>query len=129
MGYPLYGHEISESISPIEAGLAWAVKFKKERFIGKESLLAQADNGPESRVCFFALNDRRIARQGAEIVDGSGAIVGKELSGTHSPCLNQPIGSALVKADAGSSLAVRIRNKDYPLDLKSPPFVKTSLQK
>ena len=129
MGYPLYGHEISESISPIQAGLSWAVKFKKGRFIGKEALKSQADAGPESLVCFFALNDRRIARQGAEVVDESGSLVGEVLSGTHSPSLNQPIGSALVKSDADGPLAVRIRNKDYPLDIKSPPFVKTSLQK
>ena len=129
MGYPLYGHEISETISPIQAGLGWAVKFKKERFIGREQLLNQADNGPESRVCFFTLNDRRIARKGAEIVDESGSVVGEVLSGTHSPSLNQPIGSALVKAGADGPLAVRIRNKDYQLELKSTPLVKTSLQK
>ncbi len=127
-GYPLYGHEISETISPLQAGLGWAVKLKKEsNFIGKPSLLAEKESNNRPRVIHFKLADKRIARADTEVVNNSG-IVGKVLSGTHSPSLGYPIGSALVEQNAlVGALAVRIRDKDYSLEIVRPPFLKTSL--
>lgn len=129
MGYPLYGHEISESISPLQAGLGWVVKLKKESFIGRDALERQALDGCESRLVFFTMNDRRIAREGTEVVDAGGNVCGKVLSGTHSPTLGCPIGSALVDLSAGESFSARIRKKDYPLEIKTAPLVETSLTK
>ena len=83
-GLPLYGHELSEKITPLEAGLDWTVKLNKPDFVGKVALLAQAENGPAQRVVHFKLAGRRIAREGAIVVDAAGEPAGTVLSGTHS---------------------------------------------
>jgi aminomethyltransferase len=123
--YPLYGHEISERISPIQAGLGWTVKFAKPDFIGREALHRQAQGGPTSSVVLFSLDDRRIARQGAVVFSGE-TPVGEVLSGTQSPVLGKPIGTALVAAGhaASASLTVDIRGNRIPLRLATEPFVK-----
>ncbi len=126
-GYPLYGHEISEKISPLQAGLGWTVKFDKSAaFIGQEALLEQKAAGLPSKVIFFKLDDRRIARQGVPILNPAGGQVGEVLSGTQSPCLNQPIGSALISIpDAEQAgLVVDIRGNKIPLIVVNEPFVK-----
>ena len=124
-GYPLYGHEISERISPIQAGLGWTVKFTKAQFVGREALRRQAEGGPPSSVIMFSLADRRIARQGATVFAGDTA-VGEVLSGSLSPVLNKPIGTALVAAGFASSteLTVDIRGTRLPLHVSVEPFVK-----
>jgi aminomethyltransferase len=124
-GYPLYGNEISERISPIQAGLGWTVKFTKAQFVGREALRRQAEGGPPSSVIMFSLADRRIARQGATVFAGDTA-VGEVLSGTLSPVLNKPIGTALVAAGFASSteLTVDIRGTRLPLHVSVEPFVK-----
>jgi aminomethyltransferase len=124
-GYPLYGHEISERISPIQAGLGWTVKFTKAQFVGREALRRQAEGGPPSSVVMFSLADRRIARQGAIVFAGDTA-VGEVLSGTLSPVLNKPIGTALVAAGftGSSELTVDIRGTRLPLQVSVEPFVK-----
>ena len=123
--YPLYGHEISERISPIQAGLGWTVKFAKADFIGREALHRQAQGGPSSSVVLFSLDDRRIARQGAVVFSGE-TPVGEVLSGTQSPVLGKPIGTALVAAGhaASATLTVDIRGNRIPLRLSAEPFVK-----
>ena len=123
--YPLYGHEISEKISPIQAGIGWTVKFTKPEFIGREALHRQAQGGPVSSVVLFSLDDRRIARQGAIVYSGE-TPVGEVLSGTQSPVLGKPIGTALVAAGhaASATLTVDIRGKRIPLRLSAEPFVK-----
>ena len=109
-GYPLYGHELSNAITPLEAGLGWTVKFKKEDFIGKQALQRQQVSGLARRVVYFVLEGRRIAREGTEVIDADDQPVGKVLSGTLSPMLNSPIGSALIAAEAsGKPLFVDLR--------------------
>ena len=123
-GYPLYGHELSEKISPIQAGLSWAVKFTKPQFIGREALLGQVKQGTESQVVMFSLNDRRIARPGATVLSGQ-KTVGEILSGTHSPLLNKPIGTALIKTGTSlDCLSVDIRGTHLPLQITQTPFFK-----
>jgi len=126
-GMPLYGHEISDTINPLEAGLGWAVKLsKKDAFIGRAALQKVADEGLKRQVLFYELADRRIARHGAEVYAGD-KLVGTVLSGTQSPTLGKPIGSALVATDADmSQLAVDVRGKRYPMTVKEPPLVKGS---
>jgi len=126
-GLPLYGHEISREISPIQAGLGWAVKLDKPGgFIGRDALAAEVAAGPASRVVFFVLDDRRVARADM-VVSSAGQPVGKILSGTVSPMLNQPIGSALVKRaalEAKAALTVEVRGAAIPLRLAKPPLHK-----
>ena len=122
-GYPLYGHEISASLDPLTGGLGWVVKLGKQTsFTGKEALAAKAAAGLEKKVVFFILEDRRIARQGAAVLDATGEVVGEVLSGTLSPILNQPIGSALVPYGATEGLCVDIRGHRIPLQIAKPPL-------
>ena len=125
-GYPLYGHEISESISPLEGGLQFAVKLKKEGdFIGKSALHQQKQAGIPRQIIHYRLQDRRIARPGTPI-EQDNQKVGEVVSGTHSPTLNAPMGSALIRTDAAnasSTLYANIRNKHYHLDIIQPPIV------
>jgi len=124
-GYPLYGHEISETISPIQAGLGWTVKPAGREFVGREALVRQLEAGVAGRVVAFSLDDRRIARQGTPVLSGS-AKVGEVLSGTLSPLLGKPIGTALVAApalDAGG-LEVDLRGNRVALRIAEGPFFK-----
>jgi aminomethyltransferase len=125
-GYPLYGHELSEEISPLTAGLGWTVKLTKpDGFIGSEALAREAaGNGAARSVVFFKTGDRRIVRAGTSVTDLGGATVGTVQSGTLSPVLNEAIGSALVDASAAAKeLVVDIRGTKIPLKLIKPPFI------
>lgn len=124
-GYPLYGHEITADISPLTAGLGWTVKLDKEGgFIGRDALLAEKQNGAANKVVFFKTGDRRIVRADTPVLGADGSVVGKVLSGTLSPILNEAIGSALVTtASAGAPLSVDIRGTLLQLHLVKPPFV------
>ncbi|MBI4622804.1 MAG: glycine cleavage system aminomethyltransferase GcvT [Verrucomicrobia bacterium] len=131
-GYPLYGHEITAEISPLTAGLGWTVKLDKGAdFVGRAALLAERKNGAPNTVVFFKTGDRRIVRAGTPVLGADGATVGRVLSGTLSPILNEAIGSALVGTGSlpgeptGSvaPLAVDIRGSKLNLQLVKPPFV------
>jgi aminomethyltransferase len=124
-GYPLYGHEITAEISPLTAGLGWTVKLDKGAdFIGRAALLAEKQNGAPNTVVFFKTSDRRIVRAETPVLDAGGATVGRVLSGTLSPILNEAIGSALVTTAAATQpLAVDIRGSKLGLTLVKPPFV------
>lgn len=121
-GFPLYGHEISDKISPLEAGLDFAVKLEKAHFIGKEVLIDQKKNGLSKKIIFFKLEDRRIARAGSKIFSQNHEI-GEVVSGTQSPMLNQPIGSALIKNSYKEPLFIEIRGAKIRLLPVNPPFV------
>ncbi len=123
-GYPLYGHEITQDISPLTAGLGWTVKLDKGAdFIGRAALAAEKQNPAARKVVFFKTGDRRIVRADSAVVGADGAVVGRVLSGTLSPMLNEAIGSALVAADAAQPLSVDIRGAKLVLKIVKPPFV------
>lgn len=122
-GLPLYGHELSATLSPLEAGLGWAVKLDKTAFIGKDALQAQQSQGLQRQVAFFKLEDRRIARAGTAVIDADGKVVGEVLSGTSSPITGGPIGSALIEAAAlAAPLRVDLRGNPIQLHLAQPPL-------
>jgi len=124
-GLPLYGHELSDSITPLEAGLEWTVKLQKEDFIGKNALTEQSETGIPRRVLHFKLEGRRIAREGTPVVDESGEAVGKVLSGTLSPIIECPIGSAIIKNEAlNAPLYVDLRGNRLQLQIAKPPLHK-----
>lgn len=128
-GYSLYGHEISESVSPVAARLMWTVKLDKGcDFVGRRSLLEKKASGPQRRIVFFKTGSRRIVRAGTPVIC-EGAEVGSVVSGTFSPVLNEAIGSVLVEASAAAKeLSVDIRGKAVPLYRAKPPFIKTTPQ-
>ncbi|MCC5833563.1 MAG: glycine cleavage system aminomethyltransferase GcvT [Opitutales bacterium] len=123
-GYPLYGHELSEEIDPLTAGLSWVVKLAKEPdFNGKAKLKSNKDQGLKRKVAYFRMKDRRIAREGATVLQGDRE-VGRVLSGSHSPILNAPIGSVLIETDSieKGGLSVDLRGKRFELEILQPPL-------
>ncbi|WP_162051290.1 glycine cleavage system aminomethyltransferase GcvT, partial [Lentimonas sp. CC8] len=124
-GYPLYGHELSDSITPLEASLDWTVKLQKDDFIGKNALTEQKESGIPRRVIHFKLEGRRIAREGTSVVNTDGQVVGQVLSGTLSPILGRPIGSAIVATTATETpLYVDLRGNHIALEVAQPPLHK-----
>lgn len=122
-GFSLYGHEISDTISPIEAGLHWTIKFGKGDFIGREVLLEQQEKGTDASIVFFRTGERRIIRAGSPVLSGD-EVVGEVVSGTLSPMLNEAIGSMHVKAVAlKTELTADLRGKRQVLRPVKPPFV------
>jgi aminomethyltransferase len=124
-GYPLYGHELNDDLSPIAAALGWTVKLKKpDGFNGSEALAAEKQDPDRRKVIYFKTGDRRIVRAGTPVLDESGAEVGSVLSGTMSPMLGEAIGTAVVPFGlAKSPLHVDLRGTSFNLQLVKPPFV------
>lgn len=123
-GFPLYGHEITQDISPLTAGLGWVVKLNKGPFVGSDVLQAEKASGSPKKIVFFKTGDRRIIRAESPVLDAAGTTVGRVVSGTLSPILNEAIGSALVDAKAAQDqLVVDVRGTKLNLQLVKPPFV------
>jgi aminomethyltransferase len=124
-GFPLYGHELSPTISPLAAGLGWTVKLDKGvDFCGAAALAAEKRDGPARRVVYFRTGDRRIVRPESPVTGAGGAAVGRVLSGTLSPILCEAIGTALVDAAAAAGpLSADVRGSAIDLRLVKPPFV------
>ncbi|MBD3921254.1 glycine cleavage system aminomethyltransferase GcvT [Paenibacillus sp. PR3] len=123
---PLHGHELSASITPLEAGLRAFVKFDKGSFIGRRALLTQlADGGPFRRVVGIEVLERGIPRSGCDVYTSSGVRAGHVTSGTHSPTLKRNIGLALLSAEyaeTGTPLLVDIRGTQHKAAVVPTPF-------
>ncbi len=126
MGYCLYGNDIDDNTSPIEAGLGWITKFSKD-FINADNLKSQKEEGVTKKLVGFKMVERGIPRQGYDIVNKDGEVIGNVTSGTMSPSLNLGIGLGYVKTGYHKSeteLSIRIRNKDVKAIVTRPPFIK-----
>jgi aminomethyltransferase len=126
MGYCLYGNDIDDNTSPIEAGLGWITKFTKE-FTNSEALKAEKERGSKRKLIAFELTERGIPRQGYDIVDGNGQKIGIVTSGTMSPSLGKGIGLGYVPtifADVNSKINIQIRKKTVPATVVKLPFYK-----
>jgi aminomethyltransferase len=126
----LYGQDMDEDTSVLEAGLGWVTKLKKPvDFIGKAALIAQKKAGLTRKLVGFVLDGKGIARHGYPVVDEAGETVGVVTSGTHSPTLGKAIGLAYVptaSAKPGTALTIRVRKKDTPATVFKGPFYKRS---
>jgi aminomethyltransferase len=121
--YCLYGHELEENITPLEAGIGWAVKLKKENFTGLEALKAQKAEGVPRRIICLEITGRGIARQDARVLR-EGEDVGFVTSGTFSPTLKKPLAMALVDASVSDGdLAVDVRGKAIECRVVTFPFL------
>ncbi|BCY29191.1 glycine cleavage system aminomethyltransferase GcvT [Flavobacterium okayamense] len=126
MGFCLYGNDIDDTTSPLEAGLGWITKFTKD-FVNSENLKKQKEEGISRKLVAFELLERGIPRHDYEIVDANGNVIGKVTSGTQSPSLNKAIGLGYVPtalATEGSEIFIRIRNKDIKAQVVKLPFYK-----
>jgi aminomethyltransferase len=126
MGFCLYGNDINDTTSPLEAGLGWITKFDKT-FTNSENLLQQKEAGVARKLVGFEMVDRGIPRHDYEICDANGTVVGIVTSGTQSPSLGIAIGmgyvpTALTTPD--SEIFIRIRNKDIKAKVVKMPFYK-----
>ncbi|NQW36730.1 MAG: glycine cleavage system aminomethyltransferase GcvT [Flavobacteriales bacterium] len=126
MGFCLYGNDINDTTSPIEAGLGWITKFTKD-FINAEALKAQKDNGVSKKLIAFSMIDRGIPRHDYAIVDADGNNIGVVTSGTMSPSLKLGIGMGYVSANyakMGSEIYIAVRNKNLKAQVVKLPFYK-----
>ncbi len=126
MGYPLYGSDIDDETTPLEARLGWTVKLDKGDFTGRAALAAQKEKGVERRLCGFALTERGFPRPGYEI-RVQGAAVAEVRSGGVGPSVGQGIGTAYLPvsaADPGTAIEVVIRGRAVPAEVVRMPFYK-----
>ncbi len=128
MGFCLYGNEIDEATSPLEAGLGWITKFTEgNNFINRAELEKQKGNGLSKRLIAFELLDRGIPRQHYPILDAEGAAIGEVTSGTMSPMLKKGIGMGYVDcahAKKDGEIWIGVRNKQLAAKVVRPPFYK-----
>ncbi|TVZ51562.1 glycine cleavage system aminomethyltransferase GcvT [Dokdonia sp. Hel_I_53] len=126
MGYCLYGNDIDDTTSPLEAGLGWVTKFTKD-FVHSDHLLAQKEAGLFQKLIGFELTERGIPRQGYEILDDQGTKIGQVTSGTMGPSVEKGIGMGYVDiafSKAGSKINIQIRKKVVPATVVKTPFYK-----
>jgi len=123
-GMPLYGHELSETIDPLQAGLAFAVNLRDRQFVGRDAIVALKGNRSRPVRVGLQLEGKRPAREGATIVHGN-EVAGEVSSGSFSPTFQRPIAMGYVKITAsapGASLAVDIRGKHHAAQVVPLPF-------
>ncbi|MBN4070903.1 glycine cleavage system aminomethyltransferase GcvT, partial [Crocinitomix catalasitica] len=126
MGYCLYGNDINDTTSPIEAGLSWITKFTKE-FTNWEAIKAQKENGVSRKLVGFELIDRGIPRHDYPIVDADGNNIGIVTSGTMAPSLNKAVGLGYVTIEnsaVDSEIYIQVRDKNLKAIVVRPPFYK-----
>ncbi|MFK7755836.1 MAG: glycine cleavage system aminomethyltransferase GcvT [Flavobacteriales bacterium] len=128
MGFCLYGNDINDTTSPIEAGLGWITKFTKD-FIGKDISLDHKENGTSRKLVGFVINDRGIARHGYEITDAEGNVIGEVTSGTMSPSTKKSVGMGYVATGMHkkeTQIFIKVRNKSLSATVTRPPFISKS---
>ena len=124
MGFCLYGNDIDDTTSPIEAGLGWITKFTKE-FSSKAIFEKQKVEGPSKKLVGFQMIDKGIARHDYEIKDEAGNLIGKVTSGTQAPSLGKAIGMGYVDtafAAQGTSIYISVRNNALKAEIVKIPF-------
>jgi len=132
MGYPLHGHELSSDITPLQAGLTWAVKLDSvPAFIGRDALIKERSEGPRMQLKALIIQDKRIARQGYEIANGDKKIVGVITSGTFSPHCGSPIALGFVQKEAvhDTQYLIKVRNDWITAKVTALPFVSSRVRK
>jgi aminomethyltransferase len=126
MGFCLYGNDINDTTSPLEAGLGWITKFTKD-FVNSDGLRKQKEEGLTRKLVGFELTERGVPRQDYEIVDKDGNIIGTVTSGTMSPSMNKGIGLGYVttaNSAIDTEIFIRIRKNDVPAKVVKLPFYK-----
>jgi len=125
-GMPLYGHELTEEITPLQAGIGWAIKFDKPAFRGKDALLAQREAGDYARIVGVVMDGRVPARAGYPVY-ARAQQAGEIRSGSFAPSLGKSIATALIEpADAaeGTAIEVEVRAARHPATVAPMPFYK-----
>ncbi len=132
VGLPLYGDELEEDITPVEAGLTMFVKLDKDLFMGREAVAKQKAEGAARKIVGLELADRAIPRHGYEVLDADDNVIGTVTTGYHSISTDKSIAMALIDARyaaMGTPLKVRIRKKTFPCTVVGKKFYKKSYKK
>ena len=125
MGFCLYGNDIDDTTSPLEAGLGWITKFTKD-FTNSAALRKQKENGVDRRLVGFKMVEKGIPRHGYEIKDATEKVIGNVTSGTISPVLGVGIGLGYVtieNANAGTTIFISVRNNDLRAQVHKLPLI------
>ncbi len=130
-GYCLYGHELTDEISPLEAGLGWVVKLDAGDFVGREALAAQKEAGVRRKLVGLVTEGRGLPRADYEIVDAEGRPIGIVTSGSQSPALGTGVALGYVPNDPsitapGTRLGIAVRGRVLPATVTKPPFHKSA---
>lgn len=130
MGYPLHGQDISLNISPLEAGLAWAVNLEKPNFLGKDALVKEKVNGIKRKLVGIKAVERAIPRSHMRVLDVDKKDIGEITSGTFSPTLKSGIALALVdsKIEINDKVFVDVRGNSLEFVVTKPPFVESKVR-
>ena len=130
MGYPLHGQDISLNISPLEAGLSWAINLEKSHFLGKDALLKEKTNGIKRRLVGIKAVERAIPRSHMRVLDVDKKDIGEITSGTFSPTLKSGIALALVdsKIEINDKVFVDVRGNSLEFVVTKPPFVESKVR-
>lgn len=128
MGYPLYGHDIDDTTSPIEADIAWIMgkAMNNKTFIGAERVLQEKENGVSRKRVGVKLTGRGVAREGAEIRNAADEKIGVLTSGGHSPSLKESIGQGYIDpsyAETGTEIVVNVRGRNIEAVVAPMPFL------
>ncbi len=127
MGYCLYGNDINDRTSPLEAGLGWITKLKKDDFVNKDYLVKQKEEGLSKKLVGFEVAGKRPPRQGYAIVNAEGIKIGEVTSGTKCPSVEQPIGMGYVEEEyckKDTQIFIEVRNKKLEAKVVRFPFYK-----
>ena len=130
MGYPLHGQDISLNISPLEAGLSWAVNLEKSNFLGKDALVKEKANGIKRKLVGIKAVERAIPRSHMRVLDIDKKDIGEITSGTFSPTLKSGIALALVdsKIEINDKVFVDVRGNSLEFVVTKPPFVESKVR-
>jgi aminomethyltransferase len=130
MGYPLHGQDIGLDVTPVQARLGWAVGWGKDRFWGKDAVVAERETGPARLLRGLVATGRGIPRHGMEVVSQDGTLLGHVTSGTFSPTRRTGIALALLDRSVGDGdeVLVDVRGRPQGFTVTKPPFVTTDVR-
>ena len=130
MGYPLHGHELSLSITPVQAAATWAIGWEKDNFSGSQALRDEKSKGTHPRIRALVSQDRGIPRAGMEVKNSSGEVIGVVTSGTFSPTLKKGIALALITntAKLGDQVVIDVRGRDCLAEVTKLPLVNSNVR-
>lgn len=130
MGYPLHGHELSLSITPVQAAATWAISWEKDKFSGSQALCDEKSKGKHPRIRALVSQDRGIPRAGMEVKSSSGEVIGVVTSGTFSPTLKKGIALALINNSIklGDQVVIDVRGRDCLAEVTKLPLVNSNVR-
>ncbi len=127
-GFALYGHEISEEVTPVEARLLWACDNDHD-YIGRDAIAARRSAGPQQKLQRLVMEEQGVPREGYRVVDTEGHPRGVVVSGGRAPTLDRFIANAFVDSDAGSDLFIEIRSRKHRVTRQNGPFYRSSYRR